>query len=102
MSTVGLKGHFCASASIASIRQHRQFHQTPIDYAKMATKLDTVQRQEILSPLLENGWSMDEEWRDAIKKKFQFKDFNEAFGFMTRVALKGTEAKVYLNTCSKV
>jgi len=25
--------------------------------------------------------------RDAIARKFQFKDFNEAFGFMTRVAL---------------
>ena len=26
--------------------------------------------------------------RDAIQKTFNFKDFNEAFGFMTRVALK--------------
>ncbi len=25
--------------------------------------------------------------RDAIQKKFVFKDFNEAFGFMSRVAL---------------
>ena len=25
--------------------------------------------------------------RDAITKQFRFKDFNEAFGFMTRVAL---------------
>jgi len=29
--------------------------------------------------------------RDAIKKTFQFKDFNEAFGFMTRVALKADQ-----------
>ena len=28
------------------------------------------------------------EGRDAIKKDFKFADFNEAFGFMTRVALK--------------
>lgn len=28
------------------------------------------------------------EGRDAIKKLFVFKDFNEAFGFMTRIALK--------------
>uniref|UniRef100_A0A914CNI3 4a-hydroxytetrahydrobiopterin dehydratase n=1 Tax=Acrobeloides nanus TaxID=290746 RepID=A0A914CNI3_9BILA len=28
------------------------------------------------------------EGRDAIKKELKFKDFNEAFGFMTRVALK--------------
>jgi 4a-hydroxytetrahydrobiopterin dehydratase len=25
--------------------------------------------------------------RDAIMRKFEFKDFNDAFGFMTRVAL---------------
>ena len=31
---------------------------------------------------------MDESGRDAILKKFTFKDFNEAFGFMTRVAIK--------------
>jgi pterin-4a-carbinolamine dehydratase len=31
---------------------------------------------------------MDDGGRDAIKKTFKFSDFNEAFGFMTRVALK--------------
>ena len=44
-------------------------------------------RDEELPALLETGWSMVE-GRDAIKKTFQFNDFNEAFGFMTRVALK--------------
>jgi len=33
------------------------------------------------------GWSA-RDGRDAIVKTFQFKDFNAAFGFMTRVALK--------------
>src|SRR5690606_41431883 len=33
-----------------------------------------------------SGWS-EVEGRDAISKTFQFKDFNAAFGFMTRVAL---------------
>ncbi len=33
-----------------------------------------------------SGWSIAE-GRDAITKSFKFKDFNEAFGFMTRVAL---------------
>lgn len=33
-----------------------------------------------------SGWSMVE-GRDAISKTFRFKDFNAAFGFMTRVAL---------------
>ena len=32
------------------------------------------------------GWSAVE-GRDAIKKSFKFNDFNEAFGFMTRIAL---------------
>ena len=32
------------------------------------------------------GWSAAE-WRDAITRTFRFKDFNAAFGFMTRVAL---------------
>lgn len=33
-------------------------------------------------------WSQAEGGRDAIARKFVFKDFNAAFGFMTRVALK--------------
>ena len=33
------------------------------------------------------GWSAVE-GRDAISKSYKFKDFNAAFGFMTRVALK--------------
>ncbi len=32
------------------------------------------------------GWSAAE-GRDALTKSFRFKDFNAAFGFMTRVAL---------------
>jgi 4a-hydroxytetrahydrobiopterin dehydratase len=33
-----------------------------------------------------DGWSAAD-GRDAIVKRFQFADFNAAFGFMTRVAL---------------
>lgn len=33
------------------------------------------------------GWSKSDD-RDAIEKTFKFDDFNAAFGFMTRVALK--------------
>ena len=32
-------------------------------------------------------WTMVKD-RDAIYKEFIFKDFNQAFGFMTRVAIK--------------
>jgi 4a-hydroxytetrahydrobiopterin dehydratase len=51
----------------------------------MPEKLDSVARAAALKDL--DGWS-DVEGRDAIRKSFRFKDFNEAFGFMTRVALK--------------
>ena len=33
------------------------------------------------------GWSMVKD-RDAIYKEFIFKDFNQAWGFMSRIALK--------------
>ena len=50
----------------------------------MAQKLDNAARTSALAKL--NGWS-DVSGRDAITKKFVFKNFNEAFGFMSRVAL---------------
>jgi 4a-hydroxytetrahydrobiopterin dehydratase len=37
------------------------------------------------------GWTAVE-GRDAIQKTFKFKDFNAAFGFMTRVALAAEKA----------
>ena len=39
-----------------------------------------------LAALLANGWAMVE-GREAIHKRFVFKNFVEAFGFMTRAAL---------------
>jgi 4a-hydroxytetrahydrobiopterin dehydratase len=50
----------------------------------MATKLTETERAEMLPAV--QGWSMVE-GRDAIHKRFVFKNFNEAFGWMTRVAL---------------
>jgi 4a-hydroxytetrahydrobiopterin dehydratase len=50
----------------------------------MAQKLSGEARTRALGGL--HGWT-DVEGRDAIGKKFVFKDFNEAFGFMTRAAL---------------
>ncbi|MEQ9641001.1 MAG: 4a-hydroxytetrahydrobiopterin dehydratase [Alphaproteobacteria bacterium] len=37
------------------------------------------------------GWA-EVEGRDAIHKTFKFKDFNAAFGFMTRVAMAAEQA----------
>lgn len=38
-----------------------------------------------------SGWSKVDGDRDAIQKTFKFKDFNQAFGFMTRVAIKADQ-----------
>ncbi|CAI2165153.1 6560_t:CDS:2 [Funneliformis geosporum] len=51
-------------------------------------KLTEEERKLLLSPLLtKSSWEMVEN-RDAVKKTFTFKNFNEAFGFMTRIALR--------------
>lgn len=50
----------------------------------MAEKLSPNDRAAQVDSL--DGWT-DVEGRDAIQKTFQFKDFNEAFGFMAQAAL---------------
>ena len=50
----------------------------------MAEKLSGEARNAALAKL--SGWT-EVSGRDAIAKKFTFKDFNEAFGFMSRAAL---------------
>ncbi|XP_028573910.1 pterin-4-alpha-carbinolamine dehydratase 2 isoform X1 [Podarcis muralis] len=49
--------------------------------------LTTEERNQVLHELKASGWSELTE-RDAIYKEFIFKTFNQAFGFMTRVALQ--------------
>ena len=51
----------------------------------MAEKLSDAARIEALADL--SGWA-EIDGRDAITKTFTFDDFNAAFGFMSRVALK--------------
>ena len=50
----------------------------------MPVKLTASEREQRLPEL--SGWSMVEE-RDAISKSFVFKNFNQAFGFMSRCAM---------------
>lgn len=50
----------------------------------MVEKLSEGARTEALGGLPD--WSHDPA-RDAISKRFEFSDFNAAFGFMTRIAL---------------
>ena len=50
----------------------------------MAERLSAEARKSALTGL--SGWS-EMAGREAIAKTFVFKDFNEAFGFMSRAAL---------------
>ncbi|MDE0307261.1 MAG: 4a-hydroxytetrahydrobiopterin dehydratase [Albidovulum sp.] len=52
----------------------------------MPNRLDQESRKELLGPIFNSGWEMVE-GRDALCKRFQFKNFSEAFGWMTRVAM---------------
>ncbi len=50
----------------------------------MVEKLESAARAKALAGL--DGWQ-DAAGRDAIQRTFTFADFNQAFGFMSRVAL---------------
>ncbi|MBN8935521.1 MAG: 4a-hydroxytetrahydrobiopterin dehydratase [Rhizobiales bacterium] len=50
----------------------------------MAQKLTGQARSDALQKL--GGWSVVP-GRDAIRRTFEFRDFNQAFGFMVRAAL---------------
>ena len=52
-------------------------------------KLTAEEREAALKQLA--GWAWDPE-RDRINRSFRFKDFSEAFAFMTRVALLAEKA----------
>ena len=52
----------------------------------MAEPLTKAQREKDLGVLQETGWALVE-GRDAIRKVFKFKNFIEAWGFMSRVAI---------------
>ncbi|MEM8686807.1 MAG: 4a-hydroxytetrahydrobiopterin dehydratase [Pseudomonadota bacterium] len=49
-----------------------------------AQKLNDAERDSALAEL--DGWNLVDD-RDAMAKTFTFKNFNEAFGWMSRVAM---------------
>jgi 4a-hydroxytetrahydrobiopterin dehydratase len=59
-------------------------------------------RRQVLQEL--RGWT-EVEGRDAIRKTFHFHDFNEAFGFMARIAMVAEKANhhpEWLNVYNRV
>jgi len=73
-----------ASSTPEPIRGKMTAHDRLTRGAEMAQKLTGEARRTALAKLA--GWSEVKD-RDAITKRFVFKDFNEAFGFMARAAL---------------
>ncbi|HTR88115.1 MAG TPA: 4a-hydroxytetrahydrobiopterin dehydratase [Reyranella sp.] len=55
----------------------------------MTAKLTGTARSDALAKL--EGWS-EVSGRDAIHKSFKFADFNQAWGFMTRIAMAAEKA----------
>jgi 4a-hydroxytetrahydrobiopterin dehydratase len=55
----------------------------------MVARLTDGLREESLAALPDWTWEPE---RDAITRHFAFRDFNQAFGFMTRVALLADKA----------
>jgi 4a-hydroxytetrahydrobiopterin dehydratase len=52
----------------------------------MSDKLSEAERRAALPALGDNGWGAVPD-RDAIRKVWKFRNFSEAWGFMTRTAL---------------
>ncbi|XP_074408597.1 pterin-4-alpha-carbinolamine dehydratase 2 [Zonotrichia albicollis] len=77
---------------------------SPAAMSSQSHWLTTEERNQVLLDLKASGWSELGE-RDAIYKEFNFKNFNQAFGFMTRVALQAEKMNhhpEWFNVYSKV
>ena len=66
--------------------RHLQLFNLNWQASPKVAKFTDEERETELQPLKSSGWT-DVEGRDAIYKEFKFKNFNQAFGFMSRVAL---------------
>jgi 4a-hydroxytetrahydrobiopterin dehydratase len=54
--------------------------------ASTPQKLSGTQRSQLLQSLGQRGWTLLND-RDAVQKNYAFKDFSQAWGFMSRAAL---------------
>jgi 4a-hydroxytetrahydrobiopterin dehydratase len=63
----------------------------------MSEKLDAATQQAALARL--DGWS-EVDGRDAIHKTFNFKSFNSAWGFMSRIALAAEKMDHHPEWCN--
>ncbi|XP_012583166.1 PREDICTED: pterin-4-alpha-carbinolamine dehydratase 2 isoform X1 [Condylura cristata] len=94
MSSLGSLGVTEAPGDCSSMRadgdllcQARAANVVPNAESADAHSLTAEERNQVILDLKAAGWSELSE-RDAIYKEFIFKNFNQAFGFMSRVALQ--------------
>jgi 4a-hydroxytetrahydrobiopterin dehydratase len=58
----------------------------------LATYAKVQDREALITTLTQRGWKDLSPDRDAVQKRFEFASFNEAFGWMSRVALQAETA----------
>ena len=58
----------------------------------LATYAKVADRETTVAALRLRGWKDQSPKRDAVAKRFEFASFNEAFGWMSRVALQAEAA----------
>jgi 4a-hydroxytetrahydrobiopterin dehydratase len=87
VTRIGINPGSMRCASHRPSRFARGIRRAPAGDA-MIQKLSSEERAAQLAGL--TGWSVVTD-RDAIRRQFAFADFNEAFGFMTRVAIKAQQ-----------
>ena len=79
--------HICISKAFMLIKISKLSLQ--VMFRGKSTKLSEEEVKTSFQPLLESGWVRNtDSTRDVLEKKFVFKDFISAFGWMTQVALR--------------
>lgn len=81
--------HFSSMAMTGAAKQLTSARRIQRKSVVMVEKLNETDRRKFLDD--HPAWA-PVEGRDAIKREFTFDDFNQAFGFMTRVALAADKA----------
>lgn len=75
---------------LRSVSKKQNFSTSHIKKAatkKKLTKLDKDDYQDLINKLLKLNWKPVDNG-SAVSKNFKFEDFNEAFGFITRIAIR--------------
>lgn len=82
-----LEGKFHGCINLSKHMHKMRLHSRAPCTDRSVKKLTETERTMGLRSFLDKGWVLSSS-SDSITKVFEFKDFNEAIGFVTRVALK--------------